>query len=81
MESNDWSGLPPVGTRVRVPYANAMWEGEVVLLHRIFGEPLARVRVQLPVSHEPFETRARSVSFSAEQFRDEIEIIFDRVSS
>jgi hypothetical protein len=73
---DDWEGLPEVGTRVRVPYltsTHSTKEGEVILLYRLFGRPVARVSVQVPVSYEASETRAVQAAFS----RDELEIIPD----
>ena len=75
MEEESWRGLPPVGTRIRMPYFRVQLEGEVISHVRIWGEPLARIRVPVPVSHEPYETRDVNVSFSAEQIRDQMEII------
>jgi hypothetical protein len=71
MDTDDWEGLPAPGARVRVPHLRSSLEGEVVLLYRLFGRPVAKVRVQIPISHEPYETRGVNVVFK----RDEMEII------
>jgi hypothetical protein len=71
--ADEWEGLPKVGTRVRVPYLTSTKEGEVILLYRLFGKPVARVSVQLPVSYESSETRGVPAAFT----RDELEIISD----
>ena len=71
MSAGDWEGFPPVGTRVRVPHAPSTIEGEVVLLHHLYGKPLARVRIRVPVYYGPYDSRAIDVSFD----RDDIEVI------
>jgi hypothetical protein len=69
----DWGDLPAPGTRVRVPHLTSMIEGEVILRYRIFGRPVARVQVEIPISHDPYETREVHAAFS----RHEMEVISD----
>lgn len=73
MEAFDWEGLPPRGTRVRVPHGRTTIEGEVVHLYRLFGRPAAKVRVELPVSHDPYEAHDVHVTFRP----GELEVISD----
>jgi hypothetical protein len=69
--TDDWGGLPAPGTRVRVPHLTGTIDGEIMLRYRLFGNPVAKVRVWLPASHEPYRTRAVNVAFH----RHEMEII------
>jgi hypothetical protein len=63
MVADEWAGLPELGTLVRVPYPKAPAIGEVVAHYRLFGEPRAQVRVELPVSHEPYETHTVTMAY------------------
>jgi hypothetical protein len=75
MSRDDWKEAFPLGMRVRVPYKG--WttiEGEVVGHYRLTGRPAVQVRVQMPVSHEPFETVGVTLSFRPER----LEIIADQ---
>ena len=64
MDEFDEAGLPPLGTRVRMPYGRTIIEGEVVKRYRQFGEPVAMVEIEMPISHDPYETHYIRVHYS-----------------
>ena len=69
MEADDWAALPKLGTRVLVPHLNAPLEGEIVLHHRLFGRPVARVKVQVPIRFEPYETHTVTMIYRPEAMK------------
>ena len=69
-----WDSFPKPGTRVKVPYVyGTTKEGEVTMLYRFRGSPVARVRVMMPGREDPDVLYPVHVSYE----REYLEVISD----